>query len=128
MFCQHSIMKTITEAAIESGVGLVNTNYGYETRPSPQTGCGEGDSHHTRMWTRPGIDLVIYGHAVKQFDENHVLNSYCGGFPEKKACTNPMNYKISWNWDMVSKILEERSRVHQEREKSDHFRRRPTGQ
>ncbi|MCU0540463.1 MAG: hypothetical protein MUF46_11390 [Desulfobacterales bacterium] len=38
---------------------------------------------------------------MKQFDELHVLNSYCGGFPEKKACTNPLNYKISWNFDMV---------------------------
>jgi saccharopine dehydrogenase-like NADP-dependent oxidoreductase len=49
----------------------------------------------------PGIDLVICGHAVRQFDELNVLNSYCGGIPEKKACTNPLNYKISWNFDMV---------------------------
>ncbi|UCF91584.1 MAG: hypothetical protein JSW39_25480 [Desulfobacterales bacterium] len=30
-----------------------------------------------------------------------MLDSYCGGIPEKKACDNPLNYKISWNWDMV---------------------------
>jgi lysine 6-dehydrogenase len=41
--------------------------------------------------------------GVKQFDEIHVLNSYCGGLPEKKACDNPLNYKISWNWDAVLK-------------------------
>jgi len=49
----------------------------------------------------PGIDLVIYGHGVREFDEIHVLNSYCGGFPDRKACDNPLNYKISWNWDAV---------------------------
>jgi len=96
-------MKTITEAAIESGVGLVNTNYGYEIRPLHKQAVEKGIAIIPECGLDPGIDLVIYGHAVKQFDEIHVLNSYCGGFPEKKACTNPMNYKISWNWDMVLK-------------------------
>jgi len=94
-------MKTITEAAIESGVGLVNTNYGYEIRPLHKQAVEKGIAIIPECGLDPGIDLVIYGHAVKQFDEIHVLNSYCGGLPEKKACTNPMNYKISWNWDMV---------------------------
>jgi saccharopine dehydrogenase-like NADP-dependent oxidoreductase len=49
----------------------------------------------------PGIDLIIFGHCVTQFDEVYVLNSYCGGFPETKACDNPLNYKVTWNWDMV---------------------------
>jgi saccharopine dehydrogenase-like NADP-dependent oxidoreductase len=26
------------------------------------------------------------------------IKSYCGGFPEKSACTNPLNYKTSWIW------------------------------
>ena len=96
-------MKTITEAAIESGVGLVNTNYGYEIRPLHKQAVEKGVAIMPECGLDPGIDLVIYGHAVKQFDEVHVLNSYCGGLPEKKACTNPMNYKINWNWDMVLK-------------------------
>ena len=37
----------------------------------------------------PGIDLVIYGDAGTRFDSLSLINSYCGGFPEKKACTNP---------------------------------------
>jgi saccharopine dehydrogenase-like NADP-dependent oxidoreductase len=49
----------------------------------------------------PGIDLVLCGHAAGRLDEVHVFNSYCGGFPERSACDNPLNYKISWNWDMV---------------------------
>jgi lysine 6-dehydrogenase len=31
------------------------------------------------------------------------LNSYCGGIPEKAACDNPLNYKISWNMHAVLK-------------------------
>ncbi len=96
-------LRIVTEAAIESGVGLVNTNYGYEIRPLHKQALEKGVVIMPESGLDPGIDLIIYGHAVKQFDEIHVLNSYCGGFPEKKACTNPMNYKISWNWDMVLK-------------------------
>ena len=57
----------------------------------------------------PGIDLIICGHAARQFDELHVINSYCGGIPEKKACDNPLNYKISWNWDMVLRAQKRKS-------------------
>ena len=46
----------------------------------------------------PGIDLVIYADAKSRFESLSVINSYCGGFPEKKACTNPLNYKLSWIW------------------------------
>jgi len=46
----------------------------------------------------PGIDLVIYNDARTRFDSLSLINSYCGGFPERKACTNPMNYKLSWIW------------------------------
>jgi saccharopine dehydrogenase-like NADP-dependent oxidoreductase len=49
----------------------------------------------------PGIDLVIIGGAVSRFDRLTRLDSYCGGIPEKNACDNPLNYKISWNWEMV---------------------------
>ena len=96
-------LKPITEAAIECGVGVVNTNYGYEIRHLHNQAVAKGAAIMPECGLDPGIDLVIYGHAVKQFDEIHVLNSYCGGLPQKKACTNPMNYKISWNWDMVLK-------------------------
>jgi len=51
-----------------------------------------------KQFCDPGIDLVIYGDARQRFDSLSVINSYCGGFPEQKACTNPMNYKVSWIW------------------------------
>jgi lysine 6-dehydrogenase len=89
------------EAAIETGVPLVSTNYGKPIQYLHEPAKAAGVALMPECGLDPGIDLVICGHAVKQFDELHVLNSYCGGFPEKKACTNPLNYKISWNFDMV---------------------------
>ena len=89
------------EAAVETGVPLVSTNYGKPIQHLHEPAKAAGVALMPECGLDPGIDLVICGHAVKQFDELHVLNSYCGGFPEKKACTNPLNYKISWNFDMV---------------------------
>ena len=40
-----------------------------------------------------------------------LVNSYCGAFPEKSACTNPLNYKISWNLQEVLRALNRGARV-----------------
>ncbi len=96
-------IKNVLEAAIASGVNLVNTNYAYTVSHLQQQAMRRGISIMPECGLDPGIDLVIYGHAVKAFDELHVLNSYCGGFPEKRACDNPLNYKISWSWEGVLK-------------------------
>jgi saccharopine dehydrogenase-like NADP-dependent oxidoreductase len=89
------------EAALETRVPLVSTNYGKPIRHMHAPAKAVGVSLMPECGLDPGIDLVICGHAVRQFDELNVLNSYCGGIPEKKACTNPLNYKISWNFDMM---------------------------
>jgi saccharopine dehydrogenase-like NADP-dependent oxidoreductase len=89
------------EAALEARVPLVSTNYGKPVHHLHEPARAAGVSLMPECGLDPGIDLVICGHTVRQFDELHVLNSYCGGVPEKKACTNPLNYKISWNFDMV---------------------------
>ncbi len=89
------------EAALETRVPLVSTNYGKPIQHLHEAAKTAGISFMPECGLDPGIDLVICGHAVRQFDELHVLNSYCGGIPEKNACTNPLNYKISWNFDMV---------------------------
>ena len=96
-------IRSVAEAAIEAGVSVVNTNYGYDILDLHDAACQRGIAIMPECGLDPGIDLVIYGYGLRQFDELHTLNSYCGGIPEKKACTNPMNYKISWNWDMVLK-------------------------
>ena len=93
--------KNVYEAAIETGVSLVNTNYAYDFRHLHEAAVKKGISIMPECGLDPGIDLVLYGHGIKEFDEVHVLNSYCGGLPEAKAAGNPLRYKISWNWDMV---------------------------
>jgi len=94
-------MANAFEAALEARVPLVSTNYGKPIQHLNEPAKAAGVALMPECGLDPGIDLVICGHAVKQFDELHVLNSYCGGIPEKKACTNPLDYKISWNFDMV---------------------------
>jgi lysine 6-dehydrogenase len=96
-------VRSVAEAAIEAGVSVVNTNYGYDVLDLHEAARQRGITIMPECGLDPGIDLVIYGYGLRQFDELHTLNSYCGGIPEKKACTNPLNYKISWNWDMVLK-------------------------
>ena len=64
----------------------------------------------------PGIDLVLYGSAAAQFDTLSSIKSYCGGFPEKKACTNPLNYKLSWIWRGVLSSIMRESRIIKDRQ------------
>ena len=90
----------VNKAAIEAKVSVVNTNYDYE-RNLDEPAKKAGIAILPEIGLDPGIDLITYGNARTKFDELHVINSYCGGFPEKKACTNPLNYKISWIWKGV---------------------------
>ena len=87
----------VNEAAIEAGVSVVNTNYDYK-RELDARAKKAGIIIMPECGLDPGIDLITYGHAKTKFDELHVIKSYCGGFPEKSACTNPLNYKLSWIW------------------------------
>jgi len=95
------LMPNAFDAAIEAGVALVSTNYANTVRHLHDRAVEAGVSLMPECGLDPGIDLIIFGHCVTQFDEVYVLNSYCGGFPETKACDNPLNYKVTWNWDMV---------------------------
>lgn len=94
-------MKNAFEAAIEAKVPLVSTNYAHPLRHLHQQSVDAGIGLMPECGLDPGIDLVLFGYGVKQFDEVKVLQSCCGGFPEKSACNNPLNYKVTWNWDMV---------------------------
>jgi len=100
----------VNDAAIEAKVSVVNTNYDYE-RDLDEPAKKAGIAILPESGLDPGIDLITYGHARTMFDELHVINSYCGGFPEKKACTNPLNYKLSWIWKGVLSSLMRESRI-----------------
>ena len=95
--------RTVALAAIGAGVPAVNTNYGYPLLDLDEAAVASGVALMPECGLDPGIDLVIYRYGADWFDRLDVLNSYCGGVPEPKACTNPLKYKISWNWDMVLK-------------------------
>ena len=97
----RQLTETVCMAAIEAGVGVVNTNYGYPIAGLDRRAKKAGVSIMPECGLDPGIDLIIYSQAVRRFDEIHVINSYCGGFPEKSACDNPLSYKVSWTWEGV---------------------------
>jgi len=94
-------MTNAVEAAIDAKVPLVSTNYAHPLRGFHQQAVDAGIGLMPECGLDPGIDLVLFGYGVKQFDRLTALHSCCGGFPEKSACTNPLNYKVTWNWEMV---------------------------
>ena len=96
-------IRTVAEAAINKGVHLVNTNYAYDILDLDIEAKEKGIAIVPECGLDPGIDLVIYQHGLRHFDEVYKINSYCGGIPEITACDNPLNYKVSWNLDAVLK-------------------------
>ncbi len=88
----------VNEAALAAGVPVVNTNYMYDPGQMQEKAKAAGIAIMPECGLDPGIDLVLYGSAMRKFDTLTAIRSYCGGFPEKKACTNPLNYKTSWIW------------------------------
>jgi saccharopine dehydrogenase-like NADP-dependent oxidoreductase len=102
-FLPPPCIRTVAEAAIKSGVNLVNTNYAYDILDLDHAAKEKGISIIPECGLDPGIDLVLYRYSLRYFDEVFKLNSYCGGIPEKTACDNPLNYKLSWNIDAVLK-------------------------
>jgi lysine 6-dehydrogenase len=95
-FCE-----SVCRAVVQARTSLVFTNYGHAIRVLDAEVRAARISIMPECGLDPGIDLVVYGEAARRFDELHVINSYCGGFPEKAACDNPLNYKVSWTWDGV---------------------------
>jgi len=59
----------------------------------------------------PGIDLVLAGRAVREFDEVHELLTYGTGIPELEAADNPLKYKISWTFAGVLSAYQRPSRL-----------------
>jgi saccharopine dehydrogenase-like NADP-dependent oxidoreductase len=102
-FLPPQCVRTVAEAAIKSGVNLVNTNYAYDILDLDHAAKEKEISIIPECGLDPGIDLVLYKYSLRPFDAVSKLNSYCGGFPEKAAGDNPLNYKISWSIDAVLK-------------------------
>lgn len=97
----RQFMETVCQAAIRAGVSVVNANYAYPIAHLHEAARGAGVAIMPECGLDPGIDLLLYGEAWRRFDELNVINSYCGGFPERAACDNPLNYKVSWVFEGV---------------------------
>ena len=102
-FLPPQYIRTVAKAAIEHGVHLVNTNYAYDLLDLNQAAREKGIAILPECGLDPGIDLILYRYSLRYFDAVSALHSYCGGIPEKTACNNPLNYKISWNMLAVLK-------------------------
>ena len=102
-FLPPQYIRTVAQAAIARGVHLVNTNYAHDLLDLDPAAKGKNIAILPECGLDPGIDLILYHHSLQYFDEVSRLDSYCGGIPEKSACDNPLNYKISWNMQAVLK-------------------------
>ncbi len=97
----RQFLETVCQAGIRTGISVVNTNYAYPIAHLNEAARSAGVAIMPECGLDPGIDLVLYGEARHRFDELDVINSYCGGFPERAACDNPLNYKVSWVFEGV---------------------------
>lgn len=104
-------MRPACQMAIETGTHMVNTNYAYAVSDLDATARDAGVAIMCECGLDPGIDLVLYAGAREYFDEINVIHSYCGGLPEKSACDNPLNYKVSWVFEGVLASTKRDSRM-----------------
>lgn len=94
----------ITRLAVQSGIHLVNSSYvPPEFHEIGREAAARGLAILPEFGFDPGIDIVLAGQAVRELDEIHEFYSYGAGFPEPKAATGPLRYKISWTFDGVLK-------------------------
>jgi lysine 6-dehydrogenase len=94
----------IARLAVASGIHLVNCSYAPpEFRDIGQEAALRGLSILPEFGFDPGIDLVLAGQAVRELDSVHEFYSYGAGFPEPRAATGPLRYKITWTFDGVLK-------------------------
>lgn len=93
--------RPVAEVAIEKSIHFINANYGGSISALHTQAEARGVILLPECGLDPGIDLVLCGEAVRQFDEVHEMKSYGGGIPERVAATNPLQYKITWRFDGV---------------------------
>jgi lysine 6-dehydrogenase len=107
----RQFLENVCRAAIDAGVSVVNSNYATPISHLNDEARQAGVSIMPECGLDPGIDLILYGEARRRFDELTTINSYCGGIPERSACDNPLNYKVSWVFEGVLASTKRRGRV-----------------
>ena len=92
----------IAKLAVAQGIHFIETTYAFpEYEALGQQAAEKGLVLLPEFGFDPGIDLVIAGQAVRDFDEVHELHSYGSGVPEPPADNNPLRYKISWSFAVL---------------------------
>jgi len=87
----------VARLAVENGVHFIETSYILpEFVQLGEEAEARGIALLPECGLDPGIDLVLAGRAIREFDEVHELHAYGTGVPEPKAADNPIKYKISW--------------------------------
>ncbi|MFC1723380.1 saccharopine dehydrogenase family protein [Nanoarchaeota archaeon] len=93
--------KTIMELVIEAKVHLLNTSFQSHIEELDNNAKMAGVMIMPESGLDPGIDLILAGHAIKQFDVVEEFTSACGGVPVLEHADNPLKYKISWIFEGV---------------------------
>jgi len=92
----------IATAAVEHGISLVNTVY---TSAKLKEMHSRAESKEMIILPEfgldPGIDLVLLGQAIREYDSIELVNSYGAGIPELEAADNPLKYKVTWTFEGV---------------------------
>lgn len=65
----------------------------------------------TQFGLDPGLDLLLAGEAVRQFDTVDDFVSYGAGFPAQDAADNPLRYKFTWTVEGVMRSYYRPARV-----------------
>jgi saccharopine dehydrogenase-like NADP-dependent oxidoreductase len=98
--------------AIANGIHLINSSYAPpEFQEIGRQAASRGLAILPEFGLDPGIDLVLAGHTIRQFDTVYQFYSYGAGFPEPSAANNPLRYKISWTFDGVLKAYRRDARI-----------------
>jgi len=103
---------SLAKQTVESGWHYVNTYYTLpELVALREVAESRGVSILPEFGFDPGIDLVLAGKAAGAFDSVTEYLSYGGGIPAPEACTNPLNYKVSWTFEGVLNSYYRRAKI-----------------
>jgi saccharopine dehydrogenase-like NADP-dependent oxidoreductase len=98
--------------AVSQGIHFIETSY---ATPDHKTMGMEAAAKNIAILPEfgldPGIDLVLAGQAIQEFDEVHELNAYGSGVPEPAAAGNPLKYKVSWTFAGVLRSYDRPARL-----------------
>ena len=102
----------VSAAAIETGWHFVNTYYTHDIhRKLDAHAASRGLAILPEFGLDPGIDLVMAGDGISRLEKVTSYFSYGAGIPEPRACTNALNYKISWIFEGVLELYYTGSRI-----------------